>query len=374
MGPVLNAGGIGGTGMLAQGGIGGTGMLAKGGIGGTGIVGTITGFASVCINGLEVDYDDSTRVNSNGEAADIHKLAVGQVIAIDAVGGTNRLHAHRIDILNAVEGSVTAIKTEAGLIEIMGQKIRLDNATLFEGVVTTHKITVGMPLKVSGYRNSSSEIVATRIEAAKDIQDISIIGTVEQSSAGQYFISGTPIASGDPSLATGLEVLVKGTWDGQKFHASSVQHDPSLPFVGHASRVVVEGLVLGRTSAHQIKISGFDIDFSGMTSLEDGSVEQLMQGHLVRVVGHLQPSRHLQADHIEIMRRSGTHSVSGLVDDAKNAERSAPMQMENGMMSHQNEMVRPMPSMLPNSPMPAMRPNSPMPMPTTRPNPPMMRP
>jgi hypothetical protein len=57
-------GGVGGTGKSerpANGGVGGTGLQA-GGVGGTGIVGTITGFGSVCVNGLEVEYDHSTPV------------------------------------------------------------------------------------------------------------------------------------------------------------------------------------------------------------------------------------------------------------------------------------------------------------------------
>lgn len=49
--------GIGGTGISADSGIGGTGQQAQEGIGGTGIIGVITGFASVCVNGLEILYD-----------------------------------------------------------------------------------------------------------------------------------------------------------------------------------------------------------------------------------------------------------------------------------------------------------------------------
>jgi hypothetical protein len=55
-------GGIGGTGSRAQDGVGGTGSKADGGIGGTGaraegdvgLLGVITGFASICVNGVEV--------------------------------------------------------------------------------------------------------------------------------------------------------------------------------------------------------------------------------------------------------------------------------------------------------------------------------
>ncbi|MFA6489038.1 MAG: DUF5666 domain-containing protein, partial [Sideroxydans sp.] len=146
---VAEEGGIGGTGaplaisaLENEGGIGGTGAQAKGGIGGTGIVGTITGFASVCINGLEVNYDDATRVSSNGQAAGIEKLAIGQVIAIDAMDAKNGMLAREIEILNAVEGPVTGLKVEGGLVEVMGQQVRLNDATRLDGIAAVQEITV----------------------------------------------------------------------------------------------------------------------------------------------------------------------------------------------------------------------------------------
>src|SRR2546422_4023925 len=52
-------------------GIGGTGIGkdGSGGIGGTGIVGVITGFASICVNGVEVHYDASPPVSADGRPA-----------------------------------------------------------------------------------------------------------------------------------------------------------------------------------------------------------------------------------------------------------------------------------------------------------------
>jgi len=62
-------GGVGGTGDAAYGGVGGTGAPgSEGGIGGTGIVGTITGFASVCVSGVEVHYDEAVPLAENGVA------------------------------------------------------------------------------------------------------------------------------------------------------------------------------------------------------------------------------------------------------------------------------------------------------------------
>ena len=58
--------GIGGTGVTNKG-IGGTGLEANSGIGGTGIVGVITGFGSICVNGLELFYFTDTPVDLDGK-------------------------------------------------------------------------------------------------------------------------------------------------------------------------------------------------------------------------------------------------------------------------------------------------------------------
>ena len=82
--PQAAAPGIGGTGDVAlKPGIGGTG-IDNGGIGGTGIVGVITGFASICVNGVEVHYDESMPVNDNGQTVKTGVLALGQVVVVKA--------------------------------------------------------------------------------------------------------------------------------------------------------------------------------------------------------------------------------------------------------------------------------------------------
>jgi hypothetical protein len=76
-------------------GIGGTGapaevqvaiVTADRGIGGTGIIGVVTGFASICVDGLEVAYDATSAVDIEGTTADPSQVRVGEVVAIEAVG------------------------------------------------------------------------------------------------------------------------------------------------------------------------------------------------------------------------------------------------------------------------------------------------
>ncbi len=94
--------GIGGTGKKINetgSGLGGTGrqMAATGaGLGGTGdklelpqdavlqVYGRITGFGSICVNGIEIEYKDDTPVEKEGEALSPDGLKIGQIVSLVA--------------------------------------------------------------------------------------------------------------------------------------------------------------------------------------------------------------------------------------------------------------------------------------------------
>lgn len=126
-------GGTGGTGAVAEGvdgtyfdqrhgDVGGTGtpILRPGGTGGTGIVGTITGFASICVNGMEVHYGKDVPVSENGAPASSGHLAIGQVVAVEAFATQRGLQAGRISILNVFEGPLTALPNASASLRSWG--------------------------------------------------------------------------------------------------------------------------------------------------------------------------------------------------------------------------------------------------------------
>jgi hypothetical protein len=124
--------GLGGTGSPAAqsdpGGIGGTGSVAgkpvfgEGGVGGTGIVGVITGFASICVNGLEVQYDANTPVWDNGQPGSTRQLVVGQVVSVTATGSGDKTTARGIGMIHAVVGPLTTVDAAKGTLQVLGQK------------------------------------------------------------------------------------------------------------------------------------------------------------------------------------------------------------------------------------------------------------
>lgn len=172
-------GGIGGTGIGAgvePGGTGGTGV-DPGGIGGTGqraeaeigVLGVITGFGSICVNGIEVHYDAGTPVAFNGDLSSAKALGIGQVVSVLAVGAGTQARARWIDIVESAVGPVTAVENASSLLQVNKERIRIEPSTVFgPGFNRTQLASaqIGDILRVSGLRNAEGIIVATRVETA----------------------------------------------------------------------------------------------------------------------------------------------------------------------------------------------------------------
>ena len=158
-------GGIGGTG-VDGGGIGGTGQRAEAEVG---VLGVVTGFASICVNGIEVHYDAKTPVSLNGDPSSASALGIGHVVSVRALGAGTQARAQSIDIVDAVVGRINAVESTGTLLQINGQRVRIDSATVLAPGLTRSQLAaaqVGDPLRVSGLRDADGSIVATRVEAA----------------------------------------------------------------------------------------------------------------------------------------------------------------------------------------------------------------
>lgn len=286
--------GIGGTGApltSTPGGIGGTGArVADNGLGGTGIVGTITGFASICVNGVEVHYDDNVPVSMNESPALLRELAVGQVVAVEAGLSERGLEATRISILNAYEGPLTALPTETEPMRVMGQPVRVAHNAQLSGT-----LQLGQMVRVSGLRNASGEVVATRVERAPDLIEASAIGTLDRGGA----LQGLTLEA--TQAVPGGEVLVRGQWSGATLNVARISPDPSVPFAGRVRQAIVEGLVHDRVGS-QVMMSGFSVVFESGTEFADGRQNELDKNQRIRVHGVFTGTREVTASRIEFVR------------------------------------------------------------------------
>ncbi|MCU0124415.1 DUF5666 domain-containing protein [Pseudomonas vlassakiae] len=296
-------GGMGGTGAPLQqrpGGTGGTGAPIErpGGTGGTGIVGTITGFASICVNGQEVHYAKDVPVSENGAPASSAHLAIGQVVAVEAYGTQRGLQAGRIAILNVYEGPLTALPNASGSLRVMGQPVRLAaGARVAEG------LRPGEPVRVSGLRDAAGEVVASRIERAPGLSEASAIGAIDHPGSLQGLKLGIPVAPA-------REMLVRGQWTGSQLEVAQTRPDPSLAFAGRGQTMVIEGLVQ-RTQARQLVVGGINVTLGQDTVVVGKQPASIALDQRVRVIGVFSATHELRASRVELDDDRAEHSGAG---------------------------------------------------------------
>jgi hypothetical protein len=285
------AGGIGGTGVRAEGGIGGTGVQAEGGIGGTGaiaeevgLLGVITGFGSICVNGVEVHYDSTTPVSVNGMPAAAEALALGQTVAVRAVGAGAEARARRIAVLDAAAGPVTAVDRAAGTVQIVGQSVRPGASTVFGPGLTRDAVrgaSAGDTLRVSGLRTAEGVVVATRIDRAAAGAAL-VYGSLALDAAGVPRVGGMRIEAPDAALralaAARGPVLIAGRAVDGRLVVDQVVADPlgaSLAPGRFVTQAYVEELQAGRG----MRAGGLQF------SLDGQSAAGLGRDQLVRLYG-----------------------------------------------------------------------------------------
>jgi hypothetical protein len=198
-------------------------------------------------------------------------------------------------------------------MRVMGQPVRFAaNAQIDTG------LRIGEPVHVSGLRNASGVVVATRVARAAEQSDVSAIGTIDRGGA----LRGLPLTAA--RTIPGAELLVRGRWSGGAVEVAQTVDNPTIPFAGRVSRAVVEGLIHER-DATRVTIEGFTIELGAVSSDEAGD---LAKGRRIRVHGRFDAPRHIRADRIELVhsefdeRRGGDQSGRDSDDDSDDESRS----------------------------------------------------
>lgn len=270
--PRPDEGGIGGTGDRPvapdddDSGIGGTGLTADGDIG---IIGTITGFASICVGDVEIHYHAGSVVEIDGQPATVSALAVGQVVEIVASGSGSEMSARQIAVRHVVAGPVTGFDAQRGTLDVMGQSIQLPDTQRYE---------IGQWVRISGLRRADGAIVASLVTVG-DGDTAHIVGPVAAVAAGWLSVGGTRISVADDAhVAVGDEVRVTGRWDGTQLMSTAIEPRPRLPFDGRLRRVEVEGFA-GAVAGDQVRVGSFVFEVPSTKSLPPVAGEARVRIH-----------------------------------------------------------------------------------------------
>lgn len=312
--------GLGGTGApvagVDPGGIGGTGAVAgkpvfgEGGIGGTGIVGVITGFASICVNGVEVHYDTNTPVWDNGRPGSAQQLKVGQVVSVAATGNGAQARARDIAMIHALVGPLDAVDRATGQLRVLGQKV----SALEPADLTTLK--AGDWVRVSGHRLATGEIAASRIDGLPRPAAgawAQVRGPVSALAGSSLRVGDTPVNVATLALPAGLaanqELWVSGEWDGRTLLARQVAADPTLQGLGRVNQVLLEGYI------HQLGPNQMSLGFQPLqlrqgVQIVGGTQAELAVNRKVQVSGRVGADQRITVERIEFSYSGGAGSDS----------------------------------------------------------------
>lgn len=298
-------------GVVACGGGGGGGSTA--GIDRLGISsGTITGFGSIFVNGVEwrtsgagISVDDGP-----GTEAD---LRLGQVVTVrgtlDANGAGGR--AESIDFDNEVEGPIASIDAAAASFVVLGQVVLTSPDTVFDDSIVGGfaGLAVGDEVEVSGYRDAAGAIRATRVEQHDAGDDFEVKGVVSGlDPVAKTFLLGSLVVNyagavledfGSDTLGNGDFVEVEGDFAGGVLVADKVEREDEISGdAGDESEV--EGYITRFVSPADFDVAGVRVTTNAGTEFEGGTAADLALDLKVEVEGEFNAAGVLVADEVEI--------------------------------------------------------------------------
>ena len=294
-------------------------LVACGGGGGgstsSAYVGTITGFGSVFVNGVEFDTSN-TSISVDGSSGTENDLKVGMQVTIKGSASGSTGTASSITFNDDLEGLVIsnsiASGQKTGDMNIMGQTVTVSGSTVFEskitGVTTPDQVTAGMILEVSGFSSGTGSVQATRIEVkaadlttylsahAEGIEVKGIVSNLDTNNMtfdlGSMTVSyaGASLSGFTTSVKDGLYVEVKSTQglDGitGNLVASKVELENNGK-KGHDSdsdgEVEIKGLVTTAVSGNSFAINGEVITIDSNTTFKNIKQSGLLVDVMIEV-------------------------------------------------------------------------------------------
>ena len=217
------------------------------GSGGSGIAeGSVTGFGSVIVNGVE--YDDSNAVSQSEDATGTKTLSaakLGQQVRISLIKDGV---ANTIDISPQLRGPVTRLEAGGAYLQVMGQWVRVvsvsnttGTTTVLDGYDTVGSIAQGDALEVHGVWSQDAikglpVLVASRIEKVSAPYALLISGQVTSvTGPGLLTLNGSAtVLETDPSIAypVGTQVTAwLSQWANppQTLRVTRIKDDAPLP-------------------------------------------------------------------------------------------------------------------------------------------------
>lgn len=256
---------------LAGCGGGGDGPVAGNGVGvgGTGVVlGPVTGFGSIIVNGIRFDDSSASVLDDDGLTGTV-KLGMmvtvesGAVTVADA-SGLASARATTIVAASEIKGPVTTKGTNT--LTVLGQTVTVDTSTIYDNLPSgLAGIVPGGLVEIYATPSGPGTWVATRIEGKSALAEYKVSGLVGSATNATFTLGGVTISYGVLSARpqNGDRVRVKldpasgpGVYTATKISSAALTLSDGV-------RAELEGVVTDFASLASFKINGQPVDASG---------------------------------------------------------------------------------------------------------------
>jgi len=270
-----------------------TGGDVTAGIGGSGRVssGSITGFGSVFVNGVEFETDSAT-FNVDGTSGTENDLAIGMIVSVsgsindDGVTGI----ATNIDFNDQLQGPVTLLSAidadgVSRTFSILGTNVIINSTTtIFDisgktgipanTVFDFDTIAKDNNVEINGFFDSSNNLHGTRVELKNITFDansiVEVKGTISTLSGTSFTLGGLTIDASSATLddlpnglVSGIFVEVKGSFNSATNTLTATKVEAEDDDFDDANEFEIEGLITDYVSDSNFKISGITVNASG---------------------------------------------------------------------------------------------------------------
>ena len=263
------------------------------GIGGSGYVssGSVTGFGSVFVNGVEFETDNSTfDVDGNPDGTQ-DDLAIGMIVKVsgtinaDGISGDATSITYDDELQGPVKGQITYDTDRVtATFTVLGVNVIIDSGSTSFDVSDDVTLPINTTfdfdsiedndnVEVSGFFDSNGNLKATRVEL-KDLDFdansiVEIKGTISALSGSTFNLGSLTVDASSATqddlpngLADGLYVEVKGTYDTATNTLTATKVEAEDDSVEDADEFEIEGIITDYISDSNFKVNGIPVDAS----------------------------------------------------------------------------------------------------------------
>jgi Domain of unknown function (DUF5666) len=294
----------------------GAGTQSGVGVGGTGtgsqavavaptpitVIGPITGFGSVILNGTRFD-DTAALVIRDAKAIATNALRLGMTIELTGTKSADGLTgtADSIRVFSEIQGPVQTISAAGKSLVILGSTVAIDINTVFSGVASLAEVRVGDIVEAYGLRNlATGDVSATRIEVEKapppvvgapTLTPVALAGIIQSVNAASssLVINGQTVnysgATITGVLSNGLSAKLQGIASSASSQLTATSIVVTMPTAPNENRQVeIEGIVTNFVSRSDFKVNSNAVNASSPT-LMASQVARLANGARCQVTG-----------------------------------------------------------------------------------------